>query len=52
MTCLRSILLSACLVCASGLYAQDTNEFQRVAKRIMDAYDVGEELQHAPSFLP
>ena len=48
MTCLRSILLSACLVCASGLYAQDTNEFQRVAKRIMDAYDVGEELQHAP----
>jgi hypothetical protein len=30
------------------LYAQDVNEFQRVAKRIMDAYDVGEELQHAP----
>ncbi len=30
------------------LHAQDTNEFQRIAKRIMDAYDVGEELQHAP----
>lgn len=48
MTCLRFILLSACLVCAPGLYAQDVNEFQNVAKRIMDAYDVGEELQHAP----
>ena len=35
-------------MCAPGLYAQDANEFQRVAKRIMDAYDVGEELQHAP----
>ena len=48
MICQKSILLSIGLVCASGLYAQDTNEFQRVAKRIMDAYDVGEELQHAP----
>lgn len=48
MTCQKYILLSICLVCTSGLYAQDVNEFQRVAKRIMDAYDVGEELQHAP----
>lgn len=45
---MKIILLLACLVCAPGLYAQDTNEFQRVAERIMDAYDVGEELQHAP----
>ena len=28
--------------------AQDNNEFQRIARRIMDAYDVGDELQHAP----
>ena len=48
MTCQKFILLSIGLVCASALYAQDANEFQRVAKRIMDAYDVGEELQHAP----
>ena len=48
MTSLKFIRLLACLVCASGLQAQDSNEFQRVAKRIMDAYDVGEELQHAP----
>ena len=48
MTCQKYILLLACLVCVPGLYAQDTNEFQSVAKRIMDAYDVGEELEHAP----
>ena len=42
------LLFTCCLVCAPGLYAQDANEFQRVAKRIMDAYDIGEELQHAP----
>ena len=36
------------LVCSAGLQAQDTNEFQRIAKRIMDAYDVGEELDHKP----
>ena len=45
---MKIILLFACLMCVPGLYAQDANEFQRVAKRIMDAYDVGEELQHAP----
>ena len=44
----KIVLLLVCHVCAPGLYAQDVNEFQRVAKRIMDAYEVGEELQHAP----
>lgn len=49
MTCQKFILLlTSCLACAPDVYAQDANEFQRVAKRIMDAYDVGEELQHAP----
>lgn len=48
MTCRRFILLLTGLVSAAGLQAQDSNEFQRVAKHIMDAYDVGEELQHAP----
>ena len=32
----------------AGLRAQDTDEFQRIAKRIMDAYEVGEELDHKP----
>ena len=32
----------------ASLRAQDTDEFQRIAKRIMDAYDVGEELDHKP----
>ena len=36
------------LVGSAGLQAQDTNEFQRIAKRIMDAYDVGDELEHKP----
>lgn len=40
-------LLVVCLS-AGNLLAQDTNEFQRIAKRIMDAYEVGEELEHAP----
>lgn len=45
----RTILfLFFCIVCVSMTYAQDTDEFQRIAKRIMDAYDVGEELEHAP----
>ena len=49
MTCQKFILsFICCLACAPDVYAQDANEFQRVAKRIMDAYDVGEELQHAP----
>ncbi|MBQ8938119.1 MAG: TonB-dependent receptor [Prevotella sp.] len=42
------LLLFASWLLASALPAQDTNEFQRIAKRIMDAYDVGDELQHAP----
>ena len=42
------IVLALCLPQATVLRAQDTNEFQRIAKRIMDAYDVGDELQHAP----
>ena len=33
---------------SGSLQAQDTDEFQRIAKRIMDAYDVGEELEHKP----
>jgi len=41
-----TILLSA--ISFNYLYAQDENEFQRITKRIMDAYDTGEELQHAP----
>lgn len=28
--------------------AQDDNEFQRIARRIMDAYEVGAEVEHAP----
>ena len=42
------IVLALCLPQATALRAQDTNELQRIAKRIMDAYDVGDELQHAP----
>ena len=42
------LLLFASWLLVSALPAQDTNEFQRIAKRIMDAYDVGDELQHAP----
>ena len=33
---------------ATVLPAQDTNEFQRIARRIMDAYDIGDEVEHAP----
>jgi hypothetical protein len=40
------VLLSGIFL--SNLSAQDTNEFQRIAKRIMDAYEVGAELEHAP----
>ena len=42
------LLLIFCIGWITVVYAQDTNEFQRIAKRIMDAYDVGEELEHAP----
>ena len=42
------LLLFACMAFATIVSAQDTNEFQRIAKRIMDAYDVGDEIDHAP----
>lgn len=44
----RVFLLLICGVLSPTVYAQDTNEFQRIARRIMDAYDVGEEAAHAP----
>lgn len=44
----RLLLLLTFGMLFPAVYAQDTNEFQRIAKRIMDAYDVGDELQHAP----
>lgn len=42
------LLLFACMASATFVSAQDTNEFQRIARRIMNAYDVGDELEHAP----
>ena len=42
------LLLMASMTYAPEVYAQDNNEFQRIAKRIMDAYDIGDELEHAP----
>lgn len=42
------LLLLFCIGWISVGYAQDTNEFQRIARRIMDAYDIGDELEHAP----
>ncbi len=42
------LLLAISLLLATATSAQDTNEFQRIAKRIMDAYEVGDELEHAP----
>ena len=42
------LLLLASMVYVTFVSAQDTNEFQRIARRIMNAYDVGEELEHAP----
>ncbi len=42
------LLLLFCIGWVSVAYAQDTNEFQRIARRIMDAYDIGDELEHAP----
>lgn len=42
------LLLFACTVCSTAVWAQDTNEFQRIARRIMDAYDAGDEIGHAP----
>lgn len=44
----RLLLLLTFGMLFPAVYAQDTNEFQRIAKRIMDAYDVGEEAAHAP----
>ena len=42
------IFFFACMACAAVVRAQDTNEFQRIARRIMNAYDVGDEIGHAP----
>jgi len=44
----KSILALLCGALPYAMCAQDTDEFQRIAKRIMDAYNVGEELEHAP----
>lgn len=44
----RTCFVLLCAALPLSVWAQDTNEFQRIAKRIMDAYDVGEELDHAP----
>lgn len=41
-------MVCACMVFATVVCAQDTDEFQRIARRIMDAYDVGDEVSHAP----
>lgn len=43
-----TLLLFICMAYTSVVFAQDTNEFQRIARRIMDAYDIGEEVDHAP----
>ena len=42
------LLLLASMAYVTFVSAQDTNEFQRIARRIMDAYDIGDELEHAP----
>lgn len=42
------ILLLACMALTTVMHAQDTDEFQRIARRIMDAYDIGDEVEHAP----
>ena len=42
------LLLLVFIADATFMSAQDTNEFQRIARRIMNAYDVGDELEHAP----
>jgi hypothetical protein len=42
------LLLFASMAFSTAVQAQDNNEFQRIAKRIMDAYDVGDEIEHAP----
>lgn len=36
------------LVLPTMAWAQDDIEFQRIAKRVMNAYDIGDELAHAP----
>lgn len=48
---MRKIIILQLLACLAGapvVHAQDNNEFQRIAKRIMDAYDAGDEIEHAP----
>ncbi|MCR4959714.1 MAG: outer membrane beta-barrel family protein [Prevotella sp.] len=42
------ILLFAFTTFSTLSSAQDTDEFQRIARRIMDAYDAGDEVAHAP----
>ena len=44
----KVLLLTIALLSSLFIAAQDTNEFQRIARRIMDAYDVGDEIEHAP----
>jgi len=44
----KIILLFACMTIPIVMNAQDSDEFQRIARRIMNAYDIGEEIDHAP----
>lgn len=44
----KALLLLVVLGLATTIQAQDDNEFQRIAKRIMNAYDVGDEAAYAP----
>ena len=44
----KVLLFTIALLSSLFIAAQDTNEFQRIARRIMDAYDVGDEIEHAP----
>ena len=45
----KTVLMTlALLMSLTSAWSQDTDEFQRIAKRIMDAYDVGDELEHKP----
>lgn len=44
----KIFMLLGCMAFSTMVNAQDTNEFQRIARRIMDAYDIGDEIEHAP----
>lgn len=48
MSAKRVFLLLALTGFAATAWSQDNDEFQRIARRIMDAYDVGDEIDHAP----